>query len=133
MKNISFNVFWTSKLHDLQKMDGETLSKWLFIFKQLEKCQKEYCPYNIRVFADVPYFPHTRFFISDAFFRLSVSVAYLFHELSFKCCLGVANIYKHHNDTLFIFTIFVFMSRPRSIYVVSMWSIFLFLLHFHYD
>ena len=32
----------------------------------------------------------TRFFISNTFFQLSVSVAYLFHELSFKCCLGVA-------------------------------------------
>ena len=32
----------------------------------------------------------TRFFISNTFFQLSVSVGYLFHEWSFKCCLGVA-------------------------------------------
>ena len=29
------------------------------------------------------------FFISNAFFQLTLSVARLFHELSFKCCLGV--------------------------------------------
>ena len=30
------------------------------------------------------------FFISNVFFQLSLCVAYLSHELSFKCCLGVA-------------------------------------------
>ena len=30
------------------------------------------------------------FFISNAFFQLSLSVASLFSKLSFKCCLGVA-------------------------------------------
>ena len=39
----------------------------------------------------------------------------------------------HHSETLFLFTIFVFISRPRYIYVVSMWSIFNFRLYFHYD
>ena len=36
-------------------------------------------------------------------------------------------------QTLFIFTTFVSMSRPRSIYIVSMLSFFHFHLHFHYD
>ena len=31
-------------------------------------------------------FLHTRFFISNAFFQLSLSVAQLFHKLNFKCC-----------------------------------------------
>ena len=37
------------------------------------------------------------------------------------------NTYNHHYaETYFIFSIFMVMSRPRSIYVVSMLSIFLF-------
>ena len=32
----------------------------------------------------------TLFFIRNAFFQLNLSVAYFFHELSFKCWLGVA-------------------------------------------
>ena len=52
--------------------------------------------------------------------------------MSFNCCLGVAQDSKYlHNETLFSFTLFVSMSRPRSIYVVSMWSIFHFHLSFH--
>ena len=54
-----------------------------------------------------------------------------------QCCLTFAWIqlqmllstYKHHHtETRFIFTKYVSLSRSRSIYVVSMWSIF----HFHY-
>ena len=36
----------------------------------------------------------------------------------------------HHTGTCFIFSIFVSMSWPSSIYVVSMWSIFIFSLIF---
>ena len=37
----------------------------------------------------------------------------------FKCCLGVANTYKHHHtEMLHVFTIFVSLSTPRSIYNV---------------
>ena len=32
----------------------------------------------------------TRLLYQQRFFQLSLSVAYLFHELSLKCCLGVA-------------------------------------------
>ena len=41
---------------------------------------------------------------------------------------------KHHNiETLLGFPIFVFTFRPSSIYVISMWTIFHFHLHFQYD
>ena len=41
------------------------------------------------------------------------------------------NTYKHHHrETLFLFTKFVFMSRPRSIYIVSVWFIFIFIFIF---
>ena len=40
------------------------------------------------------------------------------------------DIYNHHQtETLCKFSIFVSKSRPRSIYVLSMWTIF----HIHYD
>ena len=39
----------------------------------------------------------------------------------------------YHAETRFVFIIFVSMSRPRSIYVASMQSIFLFQLHFYND
>ena len=32
----------------------------------------------------------TCFFLSNTFIQVSLSVAYLSHKLSFKCCLGVA-------------------------------------------
>ena len=37
----------------------------------------------------------------------------------------------HHNETHFIFSIFVSMPRPKSIYVVSAWSIFHLQSQFH--
>ena len=63
------------------------------------------------------------FFISNAFF-----------QRSFKCCLGVSWYIQASSywDT-FLFTIFVSMSRPRSVFAVSMWSIFRFHPRFHYD
>ena len=63
-------------------------------------------------------FSYTLFFISNArFFQLSLSVAQLFHELSFKCCLHITIIMlRHHHYT----SIFVSISRPRCFYVVSM-------------
>ena len=70
----------------------------------------------------IKYSRNKRFFISNAFFRLSLSVAQV-----------LLNTYKHYNtQTRFIFTTFVPMFRPRSIYIVSMSSIFPFHLHFHY-
>ena len=42
------------------------------------------------------------------------------------------NAYNHHYiEAHFIFTIFASMSRPRTIYVVFMWSTFLFYSRFH--
>ena len=68
-------------------------------------------------------------FISNAYFQLSV--AERFPELSFKCCFGVLKTYKHHHETLFIFTRFascldlgVFMSYLRYLFLHF---------HLHYD
>ena len=44
------------------------------------------------------------------------------------------NTYKHYYiETYFIFSIFLAISRPMSIYAISIWSIVHFHLHFHYD
>ena len=44
------------------------------------------------------------------------------------------NKYNHcHTETLFIFSVFLSMSRTRFINVVSLWFLFQFHLHFHYD
>ena len=39
---------------------------------------------------------------------------------------------QSYTETHFIFSIFMFMARPASIYVVSLWSIFNFQPRFHY-
>ena len=64
---------------------------------------------------------------------------------NFSCCVTMCiyinieywpehSFNKHHNiETLLGFPIFVFTFRPSSIYVISMWSIFHFHLHFQYD
>ena len=76
----------------------------------------EHC-FECSPFSEKP-ISNTRFFNEQHFFPFSLSVAELFHELRFKCCLG--NTYKHHHtETLSKFAIFVSMSRPRSIYVIS--------------
>ena len=57
-------------------------------------------------------------FVKQRFFQLSIS-GKLSRKLSFKRCLVLLNIYMHHHtEKPFIFTMFV--SMPRSIYVVSM-------------
>ena len=68
-------------------------------------------------------------FISNAFLQLNLSVASLFHKLSFKYYLGVACTYKHHHtDTIFLYTIFVPMSRPRFMsYLCDLLFIFIFI------
>ena len=32
-----------------RKWEGETIPKWFFIFKQLEKCQNKYYPDNLNL------------------------------------------------------------------------------------
>ena len=59
--------------------------------------------------------------------------AFLQETLSFKCCLGVCLIHISIYSERLVFIIFISMSRPRCIYIVSMWSIFHFYLHFHYN
>ena len=64
----------------------------------------------------------TRFFLSNDFFELRISVAWLFHELSFKCCFKCYTIIILRNN-LYL----VSMPRPRFVYVVA---IFIFSLIF---
>ena len=76
------------------------------------------------------------FYISNTFFQLRISAVYFCNELSLRCCLCVLNLHKHHlTETLFIFrfSIFVPMSTSWSLYILSMWSIFHYCFHFHYD
>lgn len=83
----------------------------LISFKESEKKKKNY---KLRLSLE-----YSLFFISSSFFKVNLNVAYRFHEFSFKCCFD--NAYKHHHTgTLFTFTVFVPMPRPRSIYVASM-------------
>ena len=58
------------------------------------------------------------FFISNDCFQLSLSVAKLAHELSFKCCLGVAYYIQASSylDTSYIYH----KSRPNNIFMVSL-------------
>ena len=63
------------------------------------------------------------FFMSNALFQLSLNISYLFHELSFKCCLGLT-------VTQFIVSIFVAMSRSWSTYVYICDLFFIFRLIF---
>ena len=75
------------------------------------------------------------FFYKQPFFFNSASVLLNFYmNWATNVTYLLLNTYNHyHTEARFIITIFVSMSRPRSIYVVSMWSIFLFHLHFYYD
>ena len=51
-------------------------------------------------------------------------------QMFLRCCSIQITITSLYWDTFFIFSIFVSMSRPRSVYVAS-WSIFHFQPHFH--
>ena len=74
----------------------------------------------------------TRLLHKQRFFHFNLSVAQLFSWIEPKMLLSVAQIYnQHYTETHFIFSISVSMSRPRSIYVVSMGTIFHFQPHFH--
>ena len=74
---------------------------------------------------------HT-FFINNAFFNSeAVLLNFFLTCLRFNYCLWCL-IHASITITRHIFTTFVFMSRPRSIYVAPIWSIFHFHLHFHY-
>ena len=51
-------------------------------------------------------------------------------QMLLRCCL-IRMKHKHHYlETLFIFTVFVTMSRPRSICIVYMWYFFIFIFIF---
>ena len=55
------------------------------------------------------------FFISKAFFLLSLSVPLLFHELSLRCCLAHSSIIILRH---FLFIILMPMCRPTSIHKI---------------
>ena len=65
---------------------------------------------------------NTPFFNSNAFFSTQPQCCPTFPGIELQMMLWVLlYTYKHHHtETLFMFTIFVPMSRPTSIYVVSM-------------
>ena len=67
------------------------------------------------------------FFISNASFNPSSVMINVFLNWATNVSKVLLNTYKHyhHDKTFSIFTISVFMSRSRSIYVVSIWSIYL--------
>ena len=74
------------------------------------------------------------FFTSKAFFNLTSQLLNTFMNWASNVAYVLLNTYKyHHTVTLSIFTISMSMSRSRSIYFMSMWSIFHFDLYFHYD
>ena len=70
-------------------------------------------------FEDVPYFSYARSFLKATLFFNSASVLLNFFM---NCALNVLlSTYKHyHNEALFVFTLFVSISKPKSIYIVSM-------------
>ena len=72
---------------------------------------------------------YTRFFSAQPWCYLTFLWIEL--EMLLRCCLIHKSIII--TETHFIFTIFVSISRPKSIYVLSIWSNFHFHLHFHYD
>ena len=110
----------------LRTIQMNVLNKNIFKDCKREKSDEERKLWTVmksyRMMKIVTCFFFVFFFLSNAFFQLSLNVAELFHE------------YKHHHsETFFILTIFLSMSRPGSNYVVSMSSIFHFFHHFHND
>ena len=74
------------------------------------------------------FFYKQRFFSNQPQCCLAISWTEL--QMLLSCCLiHISIIIVRH----FLFTVFVFMTSPRSIYIVSMRCIFHFHLHFHYD
>ena len=72
-------------------------------------------PFHIRVIR------YTLFFISNAFFQLTSVLLNFLMNGALNVAKLLFNTYKHHHsETLFIFTIFASMSRPRFIHVISM-------------
>ena len=77
-------------------------------------------------------FQYTRFFhIINAFFSTQSVLLNFFMNWASNVAYVFFNTYNHHTETHFINSIFGSMSRPRSICVVSFWSIFHFQPHFH--
>ena len=73
---------------------------------------------------------NTRFFISNVFFKSASVLLNVFMNGTLDVASVLLNTCNHHyTETHFILSIFVSMSRPRSIYVVSIWSIF----HFQHN
>ena len=74
------------------------------------------------------------FFISNTFFNSTSMLLSSFMGWALNVTEMLLSTCKHHHtETLFIFTIFVSMSRSSSIYVVSSWFIFHFHFHFPYN
>ena len=77
---------------------------------------------------------HTHVFHKQRFFstesRCCLTFSWIELQMLLRCCLIHISCLRHIIKVLFIFTVFVSMSRPSSVYVVSMWSFSLFLSSF---
>ena len=76
-----------------------------------------------------PYDSCNVFFISHAFFQLSLSVAWLFYELSFKCCLGGCPI--HINIIImwhFLYLLYLYLFLNLGLFISYLCDLFLILI-----
>ena len=69
---------------------------------------------------------YTLFFVSNAQPQCCLTFSWIELQMLLWCCLMCD---YHYIETNFTFSIFVCMFSPRSVYVVFMWSIFLFQPH----
>ena len=115
ISNYFWMITWMKKAKKIQiaKAQPQVLLSCCLIFYQFQPS----IVYKSVAYKKIVY-TFTRFFYisNHFFFQLSLSVAYVFHELSFKYCLGLLNTYNHHyTEAHFIFNLFGSMYRRRSI------------------
>ena len=99
--------------------NGQKLKSWPDFNPQQDKYNTTAC--------------NTHFFYKQRFFstqpQCCLTFSWIELQVLLRCCLMHISIMIVRD--LFIFTLFVPMSILRSIFVVSMWSVFHFYLHFH--
>ena len=85
LKNINYNkTVWNSSWNQIV---FQIISSFELFWKHRNKMF--YSTFN-HSFLDATFSYLHGFFMSNTYFQPSLSVALLFHELNFKCCLGVA-------------------------------------------
>ena len=70
------------------------------------------------------------FFISNAFFQLSLSVALLFNELSLKCCLSVAYYIEAFTNRDMLYLVYLFLCLCFGLFMFYLYDIFFHFLFF---